>query len=78
MAKHMRPIRVNEDTVREWAEGTLGEWLPGYTDYDEVLGSQFRIRQHDDGTYEVGTVDGFGFSTLGRFRVIVTVLEVRP
>lgn len=74
LAKHVRPIRIDETVVLAWAQATLEEWLPGMTDYDDVLGVQYRIRHVAENTYEVGTIDGW---TAGRFAVVITVLEVQ-
>lgn len=65
-------INVTARTVSQWADGTLQEWLPGFTDYDDDAGRQYRIKLMDDGTYQVETTEGFGAR---RFHVVVTVVE---
>lgn len=64
---------VTEETVAEWAEGTLGVWLTGYTDRDEKSGEQYRIVQMTDDSYRVETVDAHVARV---FRVSVIVEEL--
>lgn len=63
---------VTARTVAGWAEGTLQEWLPGYTDFDEKIGGQYKVTQQTDGTYMVETTHGYGQR---RFHVLVVVVE---
>jgi hypothetical protein len=70
---------VTSATVQRWALDTLQIWLPGYTDFDEELGAQFKVKwlgPHG----RSGKVDRFEVSTMeGRdpraFRLTVAVLE---
>lgn len=74
MSDNEPPRRIDRHTIEDWAQGTLENWLPGYTDYDDVLGCQYRIRRIETDTYEVETVDG-AYSA-GRFRILVAVVEL--
>lgn len=65
---------ITAQTVADWAEGTLEEWLPGYTDYLDEHGCQFRIKLMTDGTYQVEPMRGYN-DAARYFRVIVTVVE---
>ena len=67
----MDTAAVSARTVQSWAESTLEEWLPGYTDYDDRIGGQYKIRLMKDGTYQVETTNGYGAR---QFHVLVIVL----
>ncbi len=85
---HVRMVRgkvlmstqaVTTDVVRRWAETTLGEWFAGYTDFEETLGGQFRIRllepepEHPDTLHaEIVTANGHDPR---RFLLTVTVTD---
>jgi len=65
---------ISAQTVADWAEGTLQEWLPGYTDVIEGHGCQYRIKLMDDDTYSVEPHHGY-FGPARFFRVTVSVVE---
>lgn len=66
---------VDEHMMARWAQETLAEWLPGNTDYDDVLNTpQYRIFRIDDRTYGVETPDRQ--ELVGRFRVVVAVVAL--
>jgi hypothetical protein len=67
--------KVDELVVEQWAEDKLDEWLPGWTDYDDVLGGQYRIRRVGNHTYQVESQDGW---IAGRFSVRVAAVRTGP
>lgn len=65
---------VDEQLVATWAQDTIAQWLPGPTDYDEVLNTpQYRVRRVDPATYDVEELDG---QHVGRFRVLAAVVAL--
>lgn len=69
--------KVSAAHVLGWALDTLGEWLPGITDWDEEAAGQYRITQLEDHSelglvIEVSTVERHDPR---RFRVTVAVTE---
>lgn len=71
--------RVNGRAVQRWGLETMRLWLPGYTDFDDELGGQFRVDYLGlHGNRE--TVDRYRVSTPDRldprvFRLTLAVLE---
>ncbi len=70
---------VTSATVQRWALDVLQIWLPGYTDFDDLLGGQFKVRYMGP-VGRSGKADRFEVSTIeGRdprsFRRTVAVLE---
>lgn len=73
---------VTNAAVLDWARDTLAEWLPGYTDYREQWGGQYRIRllptnadpDSDHVVIEIATCAGSEHRR--HFRVTLTVDEV--
>lgn len=59
----------------EWAEGTLGEWLPGYTCDDN--GIQYKIVHIGPQHYQVQPADWADRSEARVFTVNVVVTEQR-
>lgn len=73
---------VSARTVQRWALDILTVWFPGYTDFDDALGGQYKIsylgRHGSSGVvdkYEVSTLDGEDPKT---FRVTIAVLADEP
>jgi hypothetical protein len=60
--------------VKEWAEGTLQEWLTGYT--HDPSHPQYKITYHDDDSYEVAAT--YPNTDVGskRFRIEVSVTQL--
>lgn len=66
---------LDVDTVRQWAEDTLAEWMIGYTDYDEGVGDQCRIQRVGDALYEVVPANSRGVVPR-RFLITIHAKEV--
>lgn len=65
---------INEQLVATWAQDAIAQWLPGPTDYDEVLEApQYRIRRVDPQTYDVEELDG---RRVGRYRIVAAVVAL--
>lgn len=71
---------LNTEVVRGWAVGTLEEWLEGWTQADETVSRQYRVRVHDDGTWvfepDHYTSGEWPAVPTQRFKIDVTVTEV--
>jgi hypothetical protein len=70
-----KKVNVTPADVLEWAEGTLGEWLPGYTDYSERANVQYKITQLDSDNFKVELAHDSSCDPRV-FKVLISVEEV--
>lgn len=68
-------VKVTPEQLREWAEGTVEEWLPGYTHEMGPGQEQFKIVLLGDGRYRVEATFPYNHVESRTFLVTVSVTE---